>query len=55
MGNTHEVPKLALVMLASNTILELLGMIAWGVRSLPLDVQTEMERNEDLAIVIQKT
>jgi hypothetical protein len=38
IGETPEVLKFTLVMLTSNTILDLLSMITWGVRSIPLNM-----------------
>ncbi len=38
MVDTPKVLKPTLIMLTSDTILELLGMIAWGVRSIPFNV-----------------
>ncbi len=49
---TLEVLKLTLVMLASNHILKLFCMIAWGVGAILLNVQAKLEHNEDLALVI---
>ncbi len=40
------------VKLASSHILQLLGMIAWGVGVIPLNMQAKLERDEDLALVI---
>ncbi len=37
-GDTPKVLKPTLIMLTSNTILELLGMIAWGLKSIPFNV-----------------
>jgi hypothetical protein len=48
---TLEVPKPALVRLASSHILRLLGMITWGVGSIPLNVKAKLEHDENLAIV----
>jgi hypothetical protein len=53
MGDTPEVPKPALVKLAFSAILDLLGMITWGVGSIPFNVQAKVECYENLAIVIQ--
>jgi uncharacterized membrane protein len=36
-------PKLALVRLASSHILQLIGMTAWGVGAIPLNVQVHMQ------------
>jgi hypothetical protein len=52
MKDALEVPKLALVKLTSNAIFELLGMTTWGVGSIPLNVQTKVKCDKDLAIVI---
>jgi len=49
---TLELFKLALVKLISNHILRLLGMIAWGVGAMPLNVQAMLEHDENLAFVI---
>jgi hypothetical protein len=53
MKDTPEVPKLALVKLAPNTIFELLGMTTWGVGSIPFKVQAKVKCDKDLAIVIR--
>jgi len=50
---THEVPKPALVKLASNHIFRLLGMIAWGVGAILFNVQAKLEGDEDLVLVIR--
>jgi hypothetical protein len=38
--------------LAFSHILWLLGMIAWGVGSISLNVQAKLEHDEDLGVVI---
>jgi len=53
LRDTPKVPKPALVKLTSSHILELFGMIAWGVGSIVFNVQAKVECDEDLAIVIQ--
>jgi hypothetical protein len=49
---TPKALKLTLVKLASNHILQLLGMTTLGVGSIPLNMQAEVEHDEDLAIMI---
>ncbi len=49
---TLEVSKLALVKLAFSHILQLFGMIAWGVGAMPFNVQAKLKRDENLALVI---
>jgi hypothetical protein len=49
---TFEVPKPTLVKLAFNHILQFLGMIAWGVGAMPLNIHAKLEHDEDLAFVI---
>jgi hypothetical protein len=41
-------PKLGLVKLASEQLLKVLGLTAWGVGSVPRDAASRMEKNEDL-------
>jgi len=41
------------VKLAFSHILRLLGMVAWGVGAMPFNMQTKLEHDEDLALVIQ--
>ncbi len=53
MQYTFEVPIPTLVKLASNHILQLLGMIAWGVGVMFLNVQAKLECDEDLALMIR--
>jgi hypothetical protein len=48
-------PKLALVRLAFNYVLQLLGMIAWGVGVIPFKMQAKLKCNENLAFMIQAT
>ncbi len=55
MGDTLEVPKPALVKLTFSAKLDILGMTAWSVGSIPFNVQAKVEHYEDLAIVIQVT
>jgi hypothetical protein len=50
---THEVPKHTFVRLTSSHIF--LGMITWGVGSILLNMQAKLERDRDLAVVIQTT
>jgi hypothetical protein len=50
---THEVLKPTLVRLAFSHIFQLFGMIPWGVGAIPLNVQTKLECDEDLALVIR--
>ncbi len=52
---TPKVPKLALVRLIFNHILQLLGMATWGVGAIPLNVQAKLEHDENFALVIQAT
>jgi len=49
---THEVFKPALVKPTFNHILQLLGMIAWGVKAIPFHVQAKLKGDEDLVLVI---
>ncbi len=46
-------PKLALVMPTSSHILWLFGMTTWGVGGIHLNVQTKLEHDDDLALVVQ--
>ncbi len=48
-------PKPALVKLASEQLLKLLGFNAWGVGSVPRDVASRMEKDEDLQGMIRST
>jgi len=41
-------PKPGLVKLASEQLLKVLGLNAWGVGSVPRDTTLRMEKNEDL-------
>ncbi len=50
---THEMLKPTLAKLAFSHIFQLLGMIAWGVGAIPLNVQTKLQCDEDLALVIR--
>jgi hypothetical protein len=43
---THKVLKPALVKLTFSHILQLLGMIAWGVGVIPFNVQAKLEHDE---------
>jgi len=52
---TPKLLKPALVRLMSNHILRLLSIIAWGVGAMPLNVKAKLERDEDLALMIQVT
>jgi hypothetical protein len=52
---TPKVPKIALVRLAFNHILQLLGMATWGVGAIPLNVQAKLDHDEDFALMIQAT
>jgi hypothetical protein len=52
---TPKVPKFAFIKLTSNHIHQIFGMITWGCGGIPLNVQTKLECNEDLAFVIQTT
>jgi hypothetical protein len=49
---TLEVLKLGFARLVFSHIFQLLGMTAWGVGAIPLNVQTKLECDEDLALVI---
>jgi len=48
-------PKPALVKLASEQLLKVLGLNAWGVGSVPQDATSRMEKNEDLQGMIRFT
>jgi hypothetical protein len=48
-------PKLALVKLASEQLLKVLGLNAWGMGSVPQDATSRMEKDEDLQGMIQST
>jgi hypothetical protein len=51
---TLEILMPALVKLASNHILQLLGIIAWGVGAIsPFNMKAKLEHDENLALVIQ--
>ncbi len=50
---TLEVLKPTLVKLTSSLILQLLNMTTWGVGAMLLNVEAKLERNENLALVIQ--
>jgi hypothetical protein len=52
---TPEVFKPAFVRLTFNHIFSLLSMTTWGASAILFNVQAKLERNEDLAIVIQVT
>ncbi len=45
-------PKPALVKLASEQLLKVLGLNAWGVGSVPRDAASRMEKDEDLQRMI---
>jgi hypothetical protein len=49
---THEVPKPILMMLVSSHILWFFGMTAWGVGSIPFNVQAKLKRDENLRSLI---
>ncbi len=48
-------PKLVLVKLASEQLLKMLGLNAWGVGSVPRDAASRMEKDEDLQGMIRST
>ncbi len=48
-------PKPPLVRLASEQLLKVLGLNAWGVGSVPRDATSRMEKDEDLEGVIRST
>ncbi len=48
-------PKPGLVKLASEKLLKVLGLTAWGVGSVPRDVASRMEKDEDLQGIIRST
>jgi hypothetical protein len=48
----HEFPKLVLVRLASSHLTNILGILRWGVGSIPLHVLAKVEKDEDLASLI---
>jgi hypothetical protein len=52
LSYTLEVPTPTLIKLTSSHILQLLGMITWGVGAIPLNVQAKLKRDENLALVI---
>jgi hypothetical protein len=52
---TPEVFKPTFMRLTFNLILWLLSMITWGAGAILLNMQTKLECNEDLAIVIRVT
>jgi hypothetical protein len=52
---TLAMPKPAFVRLTFSHILRFLGMTAWNVGSIPLNVQAKLERNEDLGVIIRAT
>jgi hypothetical protein len=45
-------PKLTLVKLASEQLLQVLGLNAWGVGSVPQNATSRMEKDEDLQEII---
>jgi hypothetical protein len=47
--------KPALVRLASEQLLKVLGLNAWGVGSVPRDATSRMEKDEDLQGMIRST
>jgi hypothetical protein len=48
-------PKPGLVKLASEQLLKVLGLNAWGVGSVPRDAASQMEKDEDLQGMIRST
>ncbi len=48
-------PKPTLVKLASEQLLKMLGLNAWGVGSVPRDATSRMEKDEDLQGMIRST
>jgi len=48
-------PKPALVKLALEQLLKVLGLNAWGVGNVPRDVISKMEKDEDLQGMIRST
>jgi hypothetical protein len=52
MRDTPKVLEPTFVKLASIHILQLLGMIAWGVRFILFNMQAKVECNEDFIVVI---
>jgi hypothetical protein len=48
-------PKPPLVKLASEQLLKVLGLNAWGMGSVPRDATSRMEKDEDLQGMIQST
>jgi hypothetical protein len=48
-------PKLALVKLVSEQLLQVLGLTAWGAGSVARDATSQMEKDEDLQEMIQST
>ncbi len=52
---TIEVPKLTFVKLTSRHILQLLSLTAWGVGSIPLNMQAKLKHDEDFALMIRVT
>jgi hypothetical protein len=48
-------PKPPLVTLASEPLLKVLGLNAWGVGSVPRDATSRMEKDEDLQGMIRST
>jgi len=49
---TFEVLKPTFVKLTFSHILQLFGMIAWGVGPMPFNIHAKFERDEDLTLVI---
>ncbi len=49
------IPKPALVKLASEQLLKVLSLIAWGVGSVVRDATSRMEKDEDLEEMIRST
>ncbi len=48
-------PKPTLVKLALEQLLQVLGLHAWGVKNMPKDVTSRMEKDEDLQEMIRYT
>jgi hypothetical protein len=48
----HQFPKLVLVRLASSHLTNILGILRWGVGSIPPHVLAKVEKDENLASLI---
>ncbi len=48
-------PKLTLLKLASEQLLQMLGLNAWGMGTMFWDATSQMEKDEDLQEMIQST